>query len=121
VLRPACSHEDSGVRQTALQILGQRLAALAQGKRGPGAAERAERCRRALSSRIATAVPGLGHVVTASMGLVEHDLSGHLDVEFAVLYSHCDRLLYEAKRLGRNRTMRERLTGFTPDFQTRMA
>jgi diguanylate cyclase (GGDEF)-like protein len=89
--------------------------------RGPGAAERAERCRRALSTRIAAAVPGLGHVVTASMGLVEHDLSGTLDVEFAVLYSHCDRLLYEAKRLGRNRTMRERLTGFTPDFQTRTA
>ncbi|MEI6643414.1 MAG: diguanylate cyclase [Novosphingobium sp.] len=89
--------------------------------RGPGGAERAERCRRALSTRIAAAVPGLGHVVTASMGLVEHDLSGNLDVEFAVLYSHCDRLLYEAKRLGRNRTMRERLTGFTPDFQVRMA
>ncbi|KUR73747.1 hypothetical protein AQZ52_01940 [Novosphingobium fuchskuhlense] len=89
--------------------------------RGPGAADRAERCRRAVSTRLAAAVPGLGHVVTASMGLVEHDLSGTLDVEFAVLYSHCDRLLYEAKRLGRNRTMRERLTGFTPDFQTRTA
>lgn len=89
--------------------------------RGPGGAERAERCRRALSSRIAAAVPGLGHVVTASMGLVEHDLAGKLDVEFAVLYSHCDRLLYEAKRLGRNRTMRERLTGFTPDLQIRTA
>ncbi len=87
--------------------------------RGPGSAERAERCRRALSTRIAAAVPGLGHVVTASMGLVEHDLSGTLDVEFAVLYSHCDRLLYEAKRLGRNRTMRERLTGFAPELQLR--
>ncbi|WP_421836251.1 diguanylate cyclase domain-containing protein [Novosphingobium sp.] len=87
--------------------------------RGPGSAERAERCRRALSTRIAAAVPGLGHVVTASMGLVEHDLAGTLDVEFAVLYSHCDRLLYEAKRLGRNRTMRERLTGFAPELQLR--
>ena len=89
--------------------------------RGPGAAERAERCRRALSTRIASAVPGLGHVVTASMGLVEHDLAGKLDIEFAALYSQCDRLLYEAKHLGRNRTMRERLTGFTPDFQARTA
>ena len=89
--------------------------------RGPGGAERAERFRRALSTRIAAAVPGLGHVVTASMGLVEHDLAGILDVEFAVLYSHCDRLLYEAKRLGRNRTMRERLTGFTPESQVRTA
>lgn len=89
--------------------------------RGPVAAERAERLRRALSTRIASAVPGLGHLVTASMGLVEHDLAGKLDVEFAVLYSHCDRLLYEAKRLGRNRTMHERLTGFTPDLQMRSA
>ncbi|MBX9885207.1 MAG: GGDEF domain-containing protein, partial [Novosphingobium sp.] len=89
--------------------------------RGSGSAERAERCRRALTTRIAAAVPGLGHVVTASMGLVEHDLSGTLDVEFAVLYSHCDRLLYEAKRLGRNRTMRERLTGFASDVQFRTA
>ncbi len=89
--------------------------------RGPGGAERAERFRRALSTRIAAAVPGMGHVVTASMGLVEHDLAGILDVEFAVLYSHCDRLLYEAKRLGRNRTMRERLTGFTPESQVRTA
>jgi diguanylate cyclase (GGDEF)-like protein len=83
--------------------------------RGTRAADRAERCRHALTTRIASAVPGLGHVVTASMGLVEHDLSGTLDVEFAVLYSHCDRLLYEAKRLGRNRTMRERLTGFAAE------
>ena len=89
--------------------------------RGTNAADRAERCRRALSTRIATAVPGLGHLVTASMGLVEHDLSGKLDVEFAVLYSHCDRLLYEAKRLGRNRTMRERLTRFNPELQARTA
>ena len=89
--------------------------------RGSGAADRAERCRRALSTRITSAVPGLGHIVTASMGLVEHDLAGTLDVEFAVLYSHCDRLLYEAKRLGRNRTMRERLTGFTPDLGLKTA
>ncbi|WP_298189834.1 diguanylate cyclase [Novosphingobium sp.] len=89
--------------------------------RGAGSAERAERCRRALSARITAAIPGLEHVVTASMGVVEHDLSGTLDVEFAVLYSHCDRLLYEAKRLGRNRTMRERLTGFTPELQARTA
>ncbi len=89
--------------------------------RGPSAADRAERCRRALSTRVAAAVPGLGHVVTASMGLVEHDLAGKLDVDFTVLYSHCDQLLYEAKRLGRNRTMRERLTGFTPVVQARTA
>jgi hypothetical protein len=35
-----------------------------------------------------------------------------LQIEFEALYAHCDRLLYEAKRLGRNRTMRERVTAF---------
>ena len=89
--------------------------------RGTNAADGAERCRSALSTRSATAVPGLGHLVTASMGLVEHDLSGTLDVEFAALYSHCDRQLYAAKRLGRNRTMRKRLTPFNPELQERTA
>ncbi|MCW1382068.1 GGDEF domain-containing protein [Novosphingobium sp. KCTC 2891] len=83
--------------------------------RGADAAERAERCRRAISTRISAEVPGLDRMVTASMGLVEHDRAGRLHVDFAALYAHCDRLLYEAKRLGRNRTMRERVTGFTTD------
>ncbi|MFX8354890.1 hypothetical protein ABTL90_19335, partial [Acinetobacter baumannii] len=62
----------------------------------------------------AAAVPGLDRVVTASMGMVEHDTEGALQIEFEALYAHCDRLLYEAKRLGRNRTMRERVTTFSP-------
>ncbi len=82
--------------------------------RGSDSAERAERRRRAISTRIALELPGLDRVVTASMGLVEHDLHGQLAARFDALYAHCDRLLYEAKRLGRNRTMRERLTAFTP-------
>lgn len=82
--------------------------------RGPDSAERAERSRRAISARIAAAVPGLDRVVTASMGMVEHDTEGALQIEFEALYAHCDRLLYEAKRLGRNRTMRERVTTFSP-------
>ncbi len=81
--------------------------------RGPDAAERAERRRRAISARIAADLPGLDRLVTASMGLVEHDPRGDLGARFEALYAHCDRLLYEAKRFGRNRTMRERLTAFT--------
>ncbi len=87
--------------------------------RGVDSAERAERSRRAISTRVATAVPGLDRVVTASMGLVEHDTAGTLRIEFEPLYAHCDRLLYEAKRLGRNRTMRERVTAFSPPQQSR--
>ncbi|HQS95012.1 MAG: hypothetical protein B7X90_10365 [Novosphingobium sp. 17-62-19] len=82
--------------------------------RGHDAAARAERCRRAISARITTEVPGLERIVTASMGLVEHDTRGNLQIDFASLYARCDQLLYEAKRLGRNRTMREKVTGFQP-------
>lgn len=80
--------------------------------RGPDSVARAENCRRAITTRVAAAVPGLDRLVTASMGLVEHDTGGTLQIEFAALYARCDRLLYEAKRLGRNRTMKERVTGF---------
>lgn len=80
--------------------------------RGRDSAERAERTRRAITARVAAEVPGLDRVVTASMGLVEHHAVGPLRIEFEALYAHCDRLLYEAKRLGRNRTMRERVTAF---------
>lgn len=82
--------------------------------RGGDAGARAERCRRAISGRIATEVPGLERIVTASMGLVEHDTCGNLQIDFTSLYARCDQLLYEAKRLGRNRTMREKVTGFQP-------
>lgn len=80
--------------------------------RGQDAAARAERCRRAIATRVSTEVPGLDRIVTASMGLVEHDTTGNLQIDFVALYARCDQLLYEAKRLGRNRTMREKVTGF---------
>lgn len=83
--------------------------------RGPDSAERAERCRRAISTRIAAGVPGLDRVVTASMGLIEHDAEWALDVDFDALYEQCDKMLYDAKRLGRNRTMSQKLTSFMPE------
>ena len=46
------------------------------------------------------------------MGLVEQ-AAGAVHADFPALYAHCDRLLYEAKRTGRNRTMAERLQNFT--------
>lgn len=83
--------------------------------RGADAAERAERCRRAITARVASEIPGLDRVITASMGMVEHDMRGTLQADFDTLYAQCDRLLYEAKRLGRNRTMRERVTSFSAE------
>lgn len=87
--------------------------------RGRGSFERAERRRQAISSRVAATVSGLDRMITASMGLVEHDHVGRDTPSFVTCYQHCDRLLYEAKRSGRNRTVREKLKGFTrPDVKS---
>ena len=80
--------------------------------RGPQAALRAERRRRAIPGRIAAEVTGLDRMVTASMGLVERDADSLVLADFITTYQHCDRLLYEAKRAGRNQTMREKVKGF---------
>ncbi|QDK34115.1 GGDEF domain-containing protein [Sphingomonas sp. IC081] len=69
--------------------------------RGTGAAERAERRRQAIPARIAAEVPLLDRPVTASMGLVTSAPA----MRFNDLYRQCDRLLYEAKAAGRNRTV----------------
>jgi diguanylate cyclase (GGDEF)-like protein len=78
--------------------------------RGADAAARAEQRRNAIPLRIAAEVTGLDRVVTASMGLVEQ--AGRVLADFNALYAHCDRLLYEAKRAGRNRSVNERIHGF---------
>ena len=82
--------------------------------RGRDAAQRAERRRQSISARIAEDVNGLDGIVTASMGLVEIPSSVMRDASFADLYERADRLLYEAKQAGRNRTMSERLRVFVP-------
>ena len=46
------------------------------------------------------------------MGLVEQAPEVARKRDFAALFAHCDRLLYEAKHNGRNRTMSERLQVF---------
>jgi diguanylate cyclase (GGDEF)-like protein len=71
---------------------------------GNAVAVRAERRRLAISVRVATAVPSLNRLVTASMGLVEQRDRGS-ELSFTALYDQCDRLLYEAKLGGRNRTV----------------
>lgn len=85
--------------------------------RGRDAANRAERRRQAITARIASKVPGLDRVITASMGIVEQPADGTMRADFTTLYGHCDRLLYEAKHAGRNRTMRERMQSFAPGRQ----
>jgi diguanylate cyclase (GGDEF)-like protein len=86
--------------------------------RGKDVVHRAERRRVAITARVAALVPGLDRPVTASMGLVELPADGSLQNELAPLYAHCDRLLYEAKAAGRNRTMREKMQSFVPARRT---
>lgn len=80
--------------------------------RGHDIHARAERRRQAISSRVAADVPGLDRIVTASMGLVEHAAGTPMRGDFATLYAHCDRLLYEAKHTGRNRTLHAKVQSF---------
>lgn len=68
--------------------------------RSPDVSNQAELRRQAIPVTVANAVPGLERLVTASMGVVS--ISG--DEGFASLYEQADKLLYEAKNAGRNRT-----------------
>ncbi len=79
---------------------------------GPYAAERAERVRTAIPTRVARAVEGLACPVTASMGMVVAPHAALPRATFNDLYVMADKLLYEAKSAGRNRTFNERIRGF---------
>lgn len=70
--------------------------------RSQDAQARAERRRQAIPLVVANAVPRLGRPVTASMGVL--CASSHPDVDFAELYEQADKLLYDAKLSGRNRS-----------------
>jgi diguanylate cyclase (GGDEF)-like protein len=80
--------------------------------KGADAFERAERLRQTIPVRIAREVSGLEQIVTASMGLIEIPRGAMPNAGFADIYSHADRLLYEAKEQGRNRTVSEKMRGF---------
>jgi diguanylate cyclase (GGDEF)-like protein len=79
---------------------------------GEDAEERAERLRASLPLRIAHAVEALSRPVTASMGLIVAPHAALPRARFNDLYVMADKLLYEAKAAGRNRTFSERVRGF---------
>lgn len=68
--------------------------------RGADANNQAELRRQAIPAIVAHTISGLGQPVTASMGVT--DLAD--DEGFASVYERADKLLYEAKSAGRNRT-----------------
>jgi len=109
VLRKTAQALMPGENTLAVRMGGEKFLLLLRGK---GAADRAERRRQAITSRVAREIPGLGRMITASMGLVEQPAAKHVKSDFITLYSQCDRLLYEAKRAGRNRTMSEKMQSF---------
>lgn len=82
--------------------------------RGRDAVQRAEARRQAITLRVAKEVAGLNAPQTASMGLIEAPTEALPSAGFAELYARADRLLYEAKQSGRNRTLSERLKVFVP-------
>ena len=104
VLRATAQVLTSDPDTVAVRIGGEEFLLLLRGRNVGG---RAERMRRAISRRVATDVPGLDRLVTASMGLVTSEGDWDMVPGFAALYHDCDKLLYQAKSCGRNRTMAE--------------
>ena len=80
--------------------------------RGDTAEGRAEALRRAISVRIAREVEGLERLVTASMGLITIPRDSMPNATLSDIYSSADKLLYDAKEQGRNRTIKARLKDF---------
>ncbi len=79
---------------------------------GPGADKRAERVRAAITARVARQVEGLFAPVTASMGVIVAPHAALPRAKFNDLYVMADKLLYEAKSAGRNRTFSEKVRAF---------
>jgi len=97
VLRAVASAIQAGPDVAAYRLGGEEFVLLL---RGNDAGIEAERRRQAIPVMVANTVPGLGRPVTASMGV-----AGALgDEGFVTLYERADKLLYEAKSSGRNRT-----------------
>ncbi len=80
---------------------------------GEGPAIEAERLRLAISAQIHDQLR-LPRAVTASMGIVVAPGQTLSEMGFTQMYDRADRLLYEAKASGRDRTMSEHLKAFEP-------
>lgn len=93
----------------AIRLGGEEFVLLVRGQR---ATERAEAARQSITRRVASDIPYLERLVTASMGVVELPHGASEMMSFEEIYARADRLLYEAKQAGRNRMLYERLRLF---------
>lgn len=100
---------EPGRRCVAARLGGEEFVLLLQ---GDDALARAEKIRRSLPAFIAREVPKMALLPSASMGVVVTDMNTAKPIGFTRLYAHADRLLYDAKRMGRNRSVHERMIGF---------
>jgi diguanylate cyclase (GGDEF)-like protein len=110
----ACADWLGGVTdQLAIRMGGEEFLLLLRGR---DALPRAEEVRQGLTGHIAERVDALEGPVTASMGVVQVPRSFASSTNFEVVYDRADKLLYEAKAAGRDRTMSEKLSLFAaPD------
>ncbi|RJY09403.1 sensor domain-containing diguanylate cyclase [Aurantiacibacter aquimixticola] len=110
VLRSVAGALEGDDDTTAMRMGGEEFVLLL---RGENAEQRAEDRRTAIPRAVARDT-GLPTRVTASMGLVVAPIATMPNASFEQLYARADRLLYEAKHAGRDRTMSERLQAFSP-------
>jgi diguanylate cyclase (GGDEF)-like protein len=115
----ACADWLGGVTdQLAIRMGGEEFLLLL---RGADALLRAEEVRQGMTGHIAERVDGLEAPVTASMGVVQVPRSFASSTNFEVVYDRADKLLYEAKSAGRDRTMSEKLSLFAAPDRTKVA
>ncbi|MGZ3197866.1 MAG: diguanylate cyclase [Croceibacterium sp.] len=118
VLRACAGCLGGVIDQLAIRMGGEEFLIL---MRGRNALQRAENVRRELSEYISGEVEALESPVTASMGVVQLARSFSRTADFDVVYERADKLLYEAKATGRNRTMSEKLSLFVAPERSRAA
>ncbi|QKG70723.1 sensor domain-containing diguanylate cyclase [Erythrobacter mangrovi] len=80
---------------------------------GDDACQRADARRRAITARVLAELDGLERPITASAGFLDFKpVAGEADLDFAMLYTRVDQLLYSAKCEGRNQTVCDTLQLF---------
>ncbi len=116
VIRVTADVLQSDEHSLAIRLGGEEFMLVMEGGDAP---DRAEKLRKAITLRVAREVEGLERLVTASMGLAVIPYSAVPNSSFEDIYALVDKLLYEAKESGRNRTVSQKLRAFRKRVQDR--